>query len=171
MKLRSFFSIPTKKEIDPFKDQYVFSYEKNQYGGEKVGSATMKVPRDCDFIKNCLQESRTADRNNLQWGQIGPKLIDRKVKEHHLEHFVLPSSCFYPVNYWEKDQAINSEISPSKVAEIQSKAYAIHLWNEMWRRERLTGNFLNRMVKRFTHHKNRLYARNTLLGQLQRKYL
>jgi len=153
-----------------FPAAYVFGYENLKNGKMQVGSAVFKVPQECQFIKDCLQESRSANRKDLRWGQIGPELMDRKVRAYLLEHFVMPSFCFYPINYWEKDQEV-SELSSDRSAEIQNKAFAIHLWNEMWRRDRLAGNLLNRIVKRFTISKKRLYGRNTLLGQLQRKYL
>lgn len=56
--------------------------------------------------------------------------MSESIKRLSLEGFVMPSRVFCPFGYKEWDEVLN----PNKVWSFGSDACAIHLWNEMWRR-------------------------------------
>jgi hypothetical protein len=73
-----------------------------------------------------------AAKNNVLWGQTGPRLLTQLLEEHQLAAAALPPSAFYPVR-WE--HWIDT-LDPKKAADVQEltkDSYAIHLWNELFR--------------------------------------
>jgi hypothetical protein len=70
----------------------------------------------------------------LKWGQIGPDLLNRVVRERDFASLMQPPAVFCPLPFWEwkKIFASQSDIMP-KIARGETRA--IHLWHELWRRK------------------------------------
>ena len=80
--------------------------------------------------------------------------MSESIRRFSLESFVMKSRIFCPFGYKEWDAVLN----PNKVWNLgRSRTYAVHLWNEMWRR--------NERDKNQSYHPNCLYER------LKRKYV
>jgi hypothetical protein len=130
----------------PTNSEYIFASEKDSsVEGENIvcSSNFIKAPKGSDFAKYCYKKAAAVDRNNLQWGTIGPRLVGEAVASHGLNDFVLSFKRFNHVPWY------NSEIffidEPQDFGDliyesINSDAYCIHLWNEVWRRNGIDKN-------------------------------
>lgn len=101
-------------------------------------------------MEYCYELACRKDRERIVWGEIGPALLKRAVEDHNLWWFQVPPSTFCPI-HWE-----NAEDFFSSMA-IDEKTYAIHMWNEVWRRN--------------DWDKDKFYRSNCLFEQLKERYL
>ncbi|MDQ2976855.1 MAG: hypothetical protein M3R69_15775 [Acidobacteriota bacterium] len=132
-----------------FSTQYVFASEMNQ-GLEIVSSGIIKAPVGSKLMDYAVGVCQAKDPKRLVWGETGPRLMAEAVKKYNLENYKQPYYIFCPIAQWHK-------VLEPYVAGIHGQAYAIHLWNEMWR---LTNQ-----------NKNASYHPNCIYEQLKRKYL
>jgi len=154
-----------------FTNIYVLPTHNAEKGGVIIASCIFRVPAGCEFIRACFEESRRIDKNQLHWGQIGPLLMTRKMKEYHLDSFILPTSYFCPIDHWNLSQFVGGNIEAGMLSQITNNSCGIHLWNEMWRRKNRGDNSSAQLAHHWQYDKNRIYPEDTLLGKLQRKYL
>jgi hypothetical protein len=94
-----------------------------------VGSCLIKAPIGSPAMALALRICLAKDRAALRWGEIGPRLVAEVVEAQGLQRFVQPPAAFCPVSYRDWRQLIDPQ-PPALPAE----AYAVHFWNEMWRR-------------------------------------
>jgi glycosyltransferase involved in cell wall biosynthesis/Tfp pilus assembly protein PilF len=112
---------------------YVFAVEKlANYQGQKVASCVIKVPVNSAIMNYCYEQAiSTANVENLAWGTIGPELIHRAVIKHNLQEYMASYQDFCPIHWWECFKLVDGKTP------IPANSYAIHFWNEMWRRKGL----------------------------------
>ena len=134
-----------------FRHEYVFSSEIAS-GKEYINCGVIKAPRGSPVLMYAWDVCRVRKPEKLVWGEVGPRLLSESVKRLSLESFVMRPRVFCPLGYAELDDALN----PNKVWNLED-AYAVHLWNEMWRR--------NDRDKNQSFHPDCLYER------LKRMYL
>lgn len=144
------------KPFDFGSSPYIITSEYDEPSGV-IGpsSAVLKVPKGDDFIKACFKKVRSlcTHLEVLHFGDTGYKLVREMVKRYNLEAFVKPPATFAPLGYWQ----YRTFIEPQDLVPDLSNSYAIHLYNEMWRRERLD--------------KNNTYSQKSLYGALIEKFL
>lgn len=129
-----------------FNEDFVFGQERTRDGQFKVASCVIKTPAKSPLTQFCLEECSKVEIDNLQWGEIGPILVTRAVNQFGLQHLVKPPEAFCPSDWWKVDQ----EIVGSLGGRVElGNSYAVHLWNEMWRR--------NGFMKNDKHHSSSLY--------------
>lgn len=137
-----------------FTEDYVFASEKNKDGTQKPTTSVMKAPVNSNLMRYCYQESISPSRNTLRWGTIGPKLLGQGVENYQLTAFVQPYHVFCPYDWFLSEVDPEGEIfAPTNM----EHSYAIHLWQEMWRRAGL--------------NKDGTYGENTLYERLKRAIL
>jgi len=78
----------------------------------------------------------SANPGELVWGETGPALMARAVARQGLEAYKKRADVFCPVPYHEW----RSLIEPTNGGVLSEATQAVHLWNEMWRREGLDKN-------------------------------
>jgi len=141
-----------------FSDEYVFSSE-TANGKEFINCGVIKAPLGSPAMAYAWDICRTKNPETLVWGEVGPRLMSESIKRFSLEGFVMPSRIFCPFGYQEWGDALN----PDKVWDLANDACAIHLWNEMWRR--------NGQDKDQPYHSDCLYERLKLkyLGSRRRR--
>jgi len=130
-----------------FKSDYVFSSEWQDDDKKKpylINAAPIKAPKGSDVMKYCWERTQEIGKDNLQWGQIGPRLVKEGVEKHNLKKYVQNGDTFCPINYWDTKKIVEGGIPY-----IANDVYSIHLWNEKWR------NF--NLDKDGTFHPNCLY--------------
>lgn len=112
-----------------FQREYVFSSE---WTGSKqqVNAGVMKCPAKCDFAKYCYEYCENKDKSQIQWGELGPKLVEKGVEKFSLHKYVQPWEVFCPMKYND----INKALDPY-IYNISNKWYAMHLWNELWNKQ------------------------------------
>lgn len=112
-----------------FKEDYVFASESTKKGSCMPTTCVIKAPINSDLMRKCWNVSSNKNREDLEWGTIGPYLLSSKIFELNLEEHIEPFRTFCPVDWFV------AEIDPiiPNPPDI-SKSYSVHLWNEMWRR-------------------------------------
>ena len=95
-----------------------------------VNCAVLSVDR---VLAAELLGSAQARGTDLQWGQTGPGLLTQVVRDKGLEDFMLDRRAFYPIHYTEWTKPFRGE-EAAAVQAATAESYAIHLWNEMLRR-------------------------------------
>lgn len=112
-----------------FADEYVFATEAD---GERdaVSSGVIKAPAGSEVMAYAWQVCAEKDPRQLKWGETGPQLITKAVDRFSLAQYQKPCHYFNPVGYmdWHK------VLGPDAEGLLHEDSYAIHLWNEMWRR-------------------------------------
>lgn len=133
-----------------FRDEYVFSSE--MAGGEEfINCGVIKAPRGSPAMEYAWDICRAKLPEKLVWGEVGPRLMAESIKRLLLDRFVMKPHIFCPFGYAEWDEVLN----PNKVWNL-GDAFAVHLWNEMWRRKE--------------RDKNQSYHPDCLYERLKGKY-
>jgi hypothetical protein len=135
-----------------FSSEYVFSSEIDT-GVAKVTSCAMRAPPGSEIFKYAWQVCETFDLRQLKWGQSGPGLMSRCVEKYGLQQLVQPPHVFCPINYIDWESVLN----PSVQHRFGEQTYAVHLWNEYWRRAK--------------RDKNATYPRESLYEILKGSYM
>ncbi|MCH8962732.1 MAG: hypothetical protein IH820_15795 [Bacteroidetes bacterium] len=135
-----------------FDTAYVFSSEWYR-DSVLVSSGIIKVPVGSEVMAYAWQTCLGKNRQELKWGEIGPRLMDEAVRKFVLDPFIMPSKVFNPIGFKAWDEVLD----PTMVWAFDETTYAIHLWNEMWRQDQ--------------QDKNRRYHPDCLYEQLTQRYL
>jgi len=138
-------------------EEYVFTAERmpSRFFRNKLkfGSCIIKVPKDSAIMDYCYKESAKKDSNRLFWGQTGPHLLTRAIKKYKMKSFVADPEVFCPINWWD----LNQLISESPGINALKGSQAVHLWNEMWRRNNID--------------KSAQFDKNSIYEKLKKAYL
>jgi hypothetical protein len=113
-----------------FTADYVFSSEDVLEGGTKANVGATKVPAGCELMADLWPQCEAFDVSTLAWGECGPKLMAQAIRRHGLDKFVQPPRAFCPLPWWDWRNVLD----PDADCDPPEATYAIHLWNEMWRR-------------------------------------
>jgi hypothetical protein len=111
-----------------FAADYVFAGEKRMNGTVAATTCVMRAPQGSPLMSQCFARSWAVDRATVEWGQIGPALLNTCVNELGLQRYVMPSTTFCPLHTWQVQRLFDV----SNKIDI-THSHAIHLWNEMWR--------------------------------------
>ncbi len=117
-----------------FEDDYVFSSEDSQPldgNNRHVNVGAIKSPACSPLMKHLWQACERKRPSDLVWGESGPRLFSEGVHKFRLESYVKTPAVFCPIPWFRWKDAIDPDV-PCRFTE---ETYAIHLWNEMWRRE------------------------------------
>jgi len=132
--------------------EYVFSSETVEHQ-RFVNCGVVKVPRDSPVMSYAWSVCETKESGQLVWGEVGPKLMTESVRKLSVERFVVAPQVFCPIGY--RDWA--DVLDPARVWSFGEDVYAVHLWNEMWRRH--------------GRDKEQTYQPDCLYELLKRRYL
>jgi hypothetical protein len=111
-----------------FDTEHVFASELSK-GVEHVSSGAIRAPRGSEALQWMWEQCDAREPSTLNWGETGPSLVALAVSRFALHSFVQPPSVFCPLPYTDWSRLLDSD-APALPAE----AAAVHLWNEMWRR-------------------------------------
>ncbi|HEU4387710.1 MAG TPA: glycosyltransferase [Blastocatellia bacterium] len=112
-----------------FTEEYVFSSESGPRG-EVIASGVIRVPPGSQVMGYAWQICQQKDVGELRWGEVGPRLVAEAVKQLSLDRFVHSTETFCPVSYTDWQCVLDG----ASVPDFGDSTYAVHLWNEMWRR-------------------------------------
>ena len=141
-----------------FFDPYVFSSESTAAGATEEGcycanTGIIRTPPATELMRYCWEHCDRADNRTLKWGETGPKLFARALEVYSLGHFLQQPSVFCPIPFYEWSRAL----IPGPEWKFSGETRAIHLWNEMWRRN--------------NHPKDASYDPGCLYERLKSRYL
>jgi len=135
-----------------FSEEHVFSTELCN-GLEVINCGVIKAPRDSPVMAYAWEVCQSKNPEQLRWGETGPRLMREAVKTCSLEKYAKPYRVFCPLGYSEWRQVLDPEMNVL----VDQNSYAIHLWNEMWRK--------------INQDKNACYHEGCAYERLKRKYL
>jgi hypothetical protein len=119
-----------------FPGEYVFASHLQKDGASIVCNGMLKSPAGSEFCAYACRVCESKDPSRLVWGETGPSLTTEAVNRLGLRQYVVPAETFCPVHghVWESifDASYQHQFGP--------ETYAVHLWNELWRREGLDKN-------------------------------
>jgi hypothetical protein len=111
-----------------FGREHVFAAEVSRKGQPTTATCVIRSPARSDYLGYCLDVCAATRRDTLQWGQIGPDLLDDAIARFSLKPFRTPTSCFNPVNYYDTRECVAPEFDVARLRE----SFGVHLWNQMW---------------------------------------
>jgi hypothetical protein len=114
-----------------FTDDYVIGSEPVADGGTHPISGVLKTPSQSPLMQYLTQVCRGKNPDSLRWGETGPRLVADGIRELSLGEYVQGSEVFCPWGWYEWDRVLD----PTASVSLDEATYAIHLWNEMWRRQ------------------------------------
>lgn len=113
-----------------------------------VSIGIMRFPPKHPLIGE-LYEQAVSLGKNIGWAQAGPHLITKLIPNYP-DVAILPSPVFYPVHWRDAWRLVTAE-EYGYCADAASESYAVHWWNEIFRRigipkDKLppTGSYLER---------------------------
>ena len=112
--------------------KYIFASERLPGQAVRVNSCFIGVPRNSEIMEYCYSSAFSKKPKELHWGETGPKLLTEAVIKFGLDEYVMHPDVICPVDYWNCQYFISKSIK-----DVSKDAYAIHLWNEMWRRNEM----------------------------------
>lgn len=118
-----------------FADPFVFSSEMVPSAPgvndiPTVNNGAIKAPRNSEIMQSAWDVCDQVKVEEMTWGQYGPALMGRLVRELSLDEYVRPPEVFCPLHCPEWDL----QLWPGIRWTFGAETFAVHLWNEMWRR-------------------------------------
>jgi hypothetical protein len=128
--------------------EYVFSSEYSfQMPDRIVNCGVIKAPPNSEIMNYCWEYCLQQKKEELQWGEIGPRLLGSAVRRFNLHNHVqplrsAPSFRFVEANIEGIGRRTLSQLKGRRTVQqakrsgtFPSHVYGIHLWNEIWRRK------------------------------------
>jgi hypothetical protein len=112
-----------------FEGAHVFASEVSK-GVTCVSSGAIRAPRGSEPLGWAWEVCQSKDPASLRWGETGPALVGEAVERFSLQDSVQPPSMFCPIPYTDWHRLLDAD-----APELSEESVAVHLWNEMWRRE------------------------------------
>ena len=112
-------------------EDHVFAGEERTEDGLMATNAVIKAPAGSPVMARAWEVCQSKDPATLGWGETGPRLLTGLLRELALESTIQPPEVFCPIHYDRWDDALD----PGFPAGFPATTRAVHLWNEMWRRE------------------------------------
>jgi mannosyltransferase OCH1-like enzyme len=112
-----------------FADEHVFASEEHK-GLRIANNGIIKAPAASELMEYVCQVCRAKDPDQITWGETGPRLLDAAIRQFSLERYTKPHQVFCPLGFEEWGKVLDPEAG----ALLGGESYAVHLWNEMWRR-------------------------------------
>jgi mannosyltransferase OCH1-like enzyme len=114
-----------------FPDPYVFASQVDRDGSEMAASTPIKAPAGSPAMAYAWEFCLSRRPQDLVWGETGPRLVVEVLRCFSLDAYRQPLLAFCPVGYHEWPRLMD----PNAEWRFGEHTYAVHLWNELWRRE------------------------------------
>jgi hypothetical protein len=136
-----------------FNSEYVLATERDSQGREFVTSCVIKAPPGAEIMNQGWAICQAKNPQELEWGETGPNLTHRLAIRLLLCKYIYSADVFCPIDPYRWMEAL----IPGRHLSFTNDTFAVHLWNELWRRTDL--------------NKDEIYAPNCLYEHLKRRYL
>jgi hypothetical protein len=103
---------------------------------ELCNNAIFGAPAGSELVARLLSFVEGADRRTLEFGDTGPRALTSVLRERGLEHLAAESTEFYPLHFTECRYFMDPALRAEAHRRIEG-AYAMHLWDEIWTRQRI----------------------------------
>jgi len=112
-----------------FAAPYVFATETDSDWTIQRATCAIRCPQGAPILQHCYDVAHAADKQTLEWGQIGPQLFSSAVTRFGLDDFSMPTETFNPINFFEFEALRAPAFDISRL----HASYAVHFWNQMWK--------------------------------------
>lgn len=116
-----------------FEDEYVFSSELTHTDEIHTTSSVIKAPIGNQLCDYCYKICEEQNKDELGWGTVGPVLVKNAVEFFKMEDKIQEYHVFCPIGYAYSNIIVQPDIHLT----FPDETYAVHLWNEMWRRQNI----------------------------------
>ncbi|MEQ1574305.1 MAG: glycosyltransferase [Vicinamibacterales bacterium] len=136
-----------------FDEDFVFATERDPSFQTTAASCVIKSPARSEYLGYCLEVCESRDKASIEWGEIGPRLMDDAITRFDLGRHCVPPHVFNPIDYFSFGEIVQPAFDASRL----SDSHAVHLWNQKWK----------------THYLDPDYdgAPDSLYARLRRQYL
>lgn len=109
----------------------------------QINNGVLKFSERELAAKACLLRDEILRFRNrdLEWGDIGPRLITLFVKNNDLESDILPPEYFYPEHYSNALDVLNPK-KTELLIEKTKNSFVYHYWNEIFKRNNVNKSIL-----------------------------
>lgn len=107
---------------------YLFGWESRDF----LNGAVLRAPGNSPIVKFWIDSATSIPANQVKWGQLGPRLISKGVREFGLENYALPREILYPVPYHQVWKLFDPRQLPWVMRTLKGSS-TLHLWNEALR--------------------------------------
>ena len=121
----------------------------------EVNNAVLALPAGSPLARQLCEISASVPSEQQSWGECGPRLMSSLVQLNGLEHEVSPSSSVYPISFYQAELPFRPDPF-GRVRRRVQHSVAVHLWNEMLRRNSVG--------------KNGPFPRSSLIATLARRH-
>lgn len=137
--------------------EFAVAQEEDVNGAPQCASCLIAAPRGDELMRRAEGICDAADVRTLQWGQCGPHLMTRLVRELGREQGLLPVAAVCPVSFMRWQELISPEPEvQARARERVRPAQALHLWHELFRRAGL--------------HQRTQFPPGSMVAELQARY-
>ena len=121
---------------------YIFAGERIKKGFKtQANCCFIKTPPKTDIMKWCFDKAQQRKPESISWGQTGPLLLSEAIDIFEMNSYILPWDAVSPVSWWKVSHFITTGIRQHLTwKKIRKKSFAVHLFNEMWRKSGLDKN-------------------------------
>lgn len=150
-----------------FEEERIFASERvqrqNRLGfdvPEKPTNCVMKFQKGSNVMEYCYEETKNKNPKNVEWTELGPKMVKKAVQKFNLKSSVFPFWKFCPISPWKWKDFITKSTETKikeKVKRAVLRPYSYHLWNSQW--------------SRCNVDKDIKYSTKTIYGKMQDKNL
>lgn len=134
-----------------FKQARLIASERSQQGSSQICNAVIKALVADPLMQSCAAQAALLLENPVAFGATANQLVAGQIKASNDEIKLLAPAIVNPVDFWNFATLLS--VNPPQ---IPSQSYAVHFWNELWRRS--------------GRNKNMWYSSSSLYGKLQRIY-
>lgn len=100
-----------------------------------AASCAMCFSPGSEVMQYCFDVAQAADKATLKYSEIGPKLVTQALERFGQRRQLLAHPDeFCPIDWFSVEKLVRPGVT------VPSRAYAVHLWNEMWRRAGMDKN-------------------------------
>lgn len=110
-----------------FAAPYVFGAE-----DKPVATGVIKVPPRSELARRCYEQAQAVDHAQVVWNELC-EIFANGVRDLDLMGHVLPAEVFSPIAWHEVPQFVRGR----KHFKPPAASHGVHLYNEMWRRNKL----------------------------------
>ncbi|NNU81741.1 hypothetical protein HMH01_14970 [Halovulum dunhuangense] len=141
----------------PLDQEVLICSETVRPGLVQPSTQLLKFPAGDRFLAECIADIEARDVDGIAFLEVGPALVDRKVRELGYQKHVVPADYFCPVPWWEFYRPFIPGHA-EKLMELLARedVYCLHLWHELLRRidipkdaEMAKGSVIEQMAERF----------------------
>lgn len=113
-----------------FPQESLFGTERTGASGDDVvvSTSVLKQSPGSPLMAWAWAQCETMDPFTLQWGDIGPRLLQRGIDAMGWREHLLPERTFSPVPHWE----CQSFVDGRGLTPFGPETSGVHLWHQMW---------------------------------------